>query len=95
MDYGPFTRYLEILENHCNDGTLKLEYKDLMDKKEVNYNSVEDKLKLKESKNLEYPILEFKSKIEELKDWVIVTKSKYVVPGKVSGYRIEIDVGNI
>ena len=31
-DNGPFTRYIEMLENQYNDGTQKLEPKDIMDK---------------------------------------------------------------
>ena len=36
-----------MLENKYNDGTLKLESKDLMDKSKVKYNELKDKLKFK------------------------------------------------
>ena len=43
-DNGPFTCYIEILENQYNDGTLNLEYKDIMDNSEVEYNNLKDKI---------------------------------------------------
>ena len=56
-----------------------------MGKAELNYNYVNDKIKLKGNSNVEYPIFVLKAEIEELKSVVIVTKTKYVVPGKVIG----------
>ena len=47
INNGPFKRYIEMLENKYNDGTLKLESKDLMDKSKVKYNELKDKLKFK------------------------------------------------
>ena len=44
---GPFTRYIEMLENKYNGGTLNIESKDLMDKAEVKYNDLKDTLKFK------------------------------------------------
>ena len=32
LDNGPSARYIDVLENSCNDGTLTLESKDFMDK---------------------------------------------------------------
>ena len=32
LDNGTFTRYIKMLENKYNDGTLNLEYKDIIDK---------------------------------------------------------------
>ena len=37
LDNGPFTPYIEMLENKYNNGTLNLESKDFMDKTEVKY----------------------------------------------------------
>ena len=80
---GPFTCYIEMLENHYNDGTLNLEYKDLMYKAEVNYNQLKDKLKFKVKSKVEYLILALNSEIEELKDTATATNTKYV--GTVKG----------
>ena len=38
LDNGPFTRYIEMLEDKYNNGTLNLESKDLKDKIELKYN---------------------------------------------------------
>ena len=89
-DNGPFTCYIEILENQYNNGKIKLESKDLMYKLEVTYNDLKDKIKFKGNSKLEDPILSLKAEIEELKDVATVTKKKYGVPGKVSGRRCEI-----
>ena len=61
-----------------------------MDKAEVKYGSIKDRLKLKGNSKVEYPILSLKESIEELKDMKTVTKTKYVVPGKVSGWSFKI-----
>ena len=37
-DNGPFTHYIEMLENNYSDGTLNLDSKNLMDKVELKYN---------------------------------------------------------
>ena len=52
-----------------------------MDKAEVKYNYINDKIKFKGNSKVEYPILSLKESIEELKDMKTVTKTKYVVPG--------------
>ena len=61
-----------------------------MDKAEVKYNYINDKIKFKGNSKVEYPILSLKESIEELKDMKTVTKTKYVVPGKVSGWSFKI-----
>ena len=55
-----------------------------MDKSEVKYDKIMDKLKFKGYSRIEDPILELKPEIEELKAAVNVTKTKYIVPGKGS-----------
>ena len=47
LDNDPFTHYIEKLQNKYNDGTLSLESKYLMDKAEVRYNNLKDKLNFK------------------------------------------------
>ena len=89
-DNGPFTGYIDILENQYNYGTLSLESKYLIDREKVKYNDIKDKLKFKGKSKLEDPILELKAEIEELKAEATVTKTKYVVPGKGSGKSHEI-----
>ena len=74
-----------MLENQHSDGTLNLESKDFMDKAEVKYNNIKDKIKFKGNSKLEDPILALKAEIEELKAASTVTKKKYVVPGKGGG----------
>ena len=61
-----------------------------MDKAEVQYNDIKDKLKFKGNSKVEDPILELKAEIEELEAEATVTKTKYVVPGKGSGNSHEI-----
>ena len=56
-DNGPFTRYIETLENHYNDGTINLKWKDIMDKEKVKYNKLKDKIKFNGSYKAEDPIL--------------------------------------
>ena len=56
-DNGPFTRYIETLENHYNDGTINLKWKDNMDNEKVKYNKLKDKIKFNGSYKAEDPIL--------------------------------------
>ena len=56
-----------------------------MDKLEINYNDLKDKIKFKGNPKAEVPILALNAEIEELKDAATSTKTKYVVPGKGSG----------
>ena len=65
-----------MLENQYNDGKLNLESKDIVDKAEIDYNEIKDKLKLKVNSMVEYPILALKSEIEELKAATEATKKK-------------------
>ena len=55
-----------------------------MDKAEINYNDLKDKIKFKGNPKAEVPILALNAEIEELKDAATSTKTKYVVPGKFS-----------
>ena len=61
-----------------------------MDKSELKYNQLKDKLKLKGNYKVEYPMLVLKAEIEEIKAAAKVAKTKDVVPGKGSRRSLKI-----
>ena len=61
-----------------------------MDKAEINYNDLKDKLKSKGNSKVEDLILALMAEIEELKSVAIDTNTKYVVTRKGSGSGCEI-----
>ena len=84
----PFTLYIKIMENHYNNGTLKLESKDLTEKEEFKYNKLKDKVMFKVKSRVEYPVLALEAEIEDIKS--TVTKTKSLNPGKGGGRNHEI-----
>ena len=52
-----------MLENQYNDGTLKLEFKDITNKVEIKYNELKDKTNFKGNSTVEDPILALKAEI--------------------------------
>ena len=53
-----------MMENQYKNGTLNLESKDLMDKEEIKYNELRNKIKFKGNSKVEDPILALKAEIE-------------------------------
>ena len=88
LDNGTFTRYIEILENQYNDGTLNLESNNLMYKAEVNHNKIKNNINFKGNSKSEYQKLTLKAEIEKLK--AAVTKTKYFGPRKGGDRSLEI-----
>ena len=79
-----------MVENHCNYISLNLEFKDIVDKAEVKYNDLKDKIKFNRNSNIEDPILVLKAEIETIKSPAAATKTKDVIPGKGRVSRREI-----
>ena len=65
-DNGPFTKYIEILDNQYNNGTHKLESKDINQKAKVEYNKLKDKVKFEGNSKVKDPVLTLKAEIEKL-----------------------------
>ena len=61
-----------------------------MDKTEIKYNRIKDKLNFKGKTKVEDPILALKAEIEEFRAAATANKTKYVVPGKFRSRSHEI-----
>ena len=81
------------MDNHYNDVTLNLESKDIMDKAEVNYNDLKDKLKTREKTNVEDPILTLKSGIKELKAVATITKKHILFQERAKTGSMRLPIG--